>query len=289
MKEIFNNREVATGIWLIVVIFFGVKHREIRKSCRQTLKSFCHWKIIVTFVIMALYIVLCVLLLGQLTLWNTSMLKDTVYWFLFSSFILCTNLMAGNDYANFFKKTVLSCFKVVVLMQFLINLYTFPLWGELIFIPVITLLAMMNVVAESKPEYEPAKKLFDGILSIIGLGLVIYLIHMTWLHYSELSVSELLLSVLLPILLTFLFFPFLYFAKLIANYEVFFARLQIHISNNDDLLNYTCFKTLQHCHVNLIRLDRFEKFFLSNLWDTFDRDGVKRIITNFKSRQNNER
>lgn len=286
MNDLFNNREIATGVWFIILAIWIGQKTGMREAFSELLKAFSHWKLILPIFLMVGYVGLEVLILRQCNLWDISLLKDTIYWFFLTGFVLLAKFMGEKQDVSFFKHTLLQCFAIAVFLQFLLNLYTFPLWGELIFIPAITILAIMTTIAESDPEHEPAKKLFDGIISIIGLILVGYLIRMTWLHYSELSPSNLLLRALLPILLTLLFFPFLYVTKLVADYEMFFIRLQFHISDDDNLLRYTRFKILTHCHINLSRLARFEKFILAHLWDTRDRDGINRIITNFKSGRN---
>lgn len=286
MNDLFNNREIATGAWLVILIIWIGKKAGMRDAFSGLLKAFLHWKLILPIFLMIGYLGLEVLLLRQWNLWEISLLKDTVYWFFLTGFVLLAKFMGEKQDVGFFKKTLLQCFAVTVFIQFLLNLYAFPLWGELIFIPVIAIFAMMTTIAELDSNHEPAKKLFDRILSIIGLILVVYLIRMTWLHHSELSPSNLLLRIQLPISLTLLFFPFLYATKLVADYEMFFIRLKFHISDNEKLLRYTRFKTLMHCHINLPRLARFEKFILAYLWDTRDRDGINRIITNFKSGQN---
>lgn len=286
MTNLFNNREIATGIWLVIAAVWAGRRAGIREAFSKLPKAFFHWKIVTPIFLMAGYLSLEVWLLRQCKLWNMSLLKDTIYWFFLTGFVLLMTVMGEKENISFFRKTAIGCVAATVFIQFLLNLYTFPLWSELLFIPVTAILAIMTTIAESDKNLEPARKLFDGIISIIGLILVVYLIRMTWLHHSELSASSLLLSILLPILLTLLFFPFLYIAKLVANYEMFFIRLKLHISNDANLLKYTRAKTLQHCHVNLPRLDRFERFLLDHVWDTRDRDGINRIITNFKSGQN---
>lgn len=286
MTDLFNNREIATGVWLLVFVVLVAKKASMRDAFLKVLKAFLHWKLILPVFLMAGYLGLEVLLLQQWDLWNISLLKDTIYWFFLTGFVLLTKFMGEKQDVRFFRKTLLQCFAIAAFLQFLLNLYTFPLWGELIFIPAIAFLGAASVLTETDPDCAPAKSFFEWVQAIIGIIMVIYLVRMTWLHHSELSPSNLLLSVLLPILLTFLFFPFLYVTKLIANYEMFFVRLGFHISDDDNLLSYTRLKTLLHCHINLPRLDRFEKFLLAHVWDTRDRDGINRIITNFKSGQN---
>lgn len=285
MDAIFNNRELATGIWLVIAAVWAGRQAGIRKAFSKLPKAFFHWKIVTPIFLMAGYLWLEVWLLRQWKLWDISLLKDTIYWFFLTGFVLLMNYMDKKNGVAFLKKTAIECVAVTVFLQFLLNLYSFPLWGELILIPVAAFLGAASVLTETDSDCAPAKSFLEWVQVIIGIVMAVYLIRMTWVHRSELFETNLLLNVLLPILLTFLFFPFLYATKLVANYEMFFVRLQFVISENEDLRKYTRLKTLLHCHINLPRLDQFEKFLLNHLWDTRDQAGINRIIANFKSGQ----
>ncbi len=288
MTDLFNNREIATGIWLVVAVVWFGKITGVREAFAKMLKIFLEPKIFLPTLLMAGYLALEVLLLRRFHLWDPSLLKDAIYWFLLTGFVLFMNIMGDKTPSTFFKKAVVQCVAVTVFLEFLLNLYTFPLWGELIFIPTVAFLGAASAITETDSNLDPAKKLFEGIQTILGIIMVIYLVRMTWLHHSELSLPNMLLSVLLPISLTILFIPFLYLSKLIADYEMFFVRLRFVISKDDQLRAYTRLQTFFLCTVSLSRLGRFEKTLLANIWDTNDRDGINRIIQQFKSGKINE-
>lgn len=283
MTELFNNREIATGIWLMIAIFFGSRNKGIRESCTKVLRWFCHWKIIVRVLLMMLHVGLSVLLLYRLGLWNVSLLKDTIYWFLFAGFVLFMNLMTGKDDRTFFRKTILDCFKVMVLIQFLLNFYPLPLPVELVMVPVLVFLGAMAALAAIRPEFAPAKKVLDGVLAIIGFAVLAHVGRSIYLQYAGLLRMDVLRSLLLPMWLTFLFLPFLYVAKLIADYEMLFVRLPYLLNKNEELVAYVKRRALMTCHLDLRKLSRFSKDFLISLNPGEDRQSVDQWFRDFQS------
>lgn len=256
MSDLFNNREIATGMWLAVAIFLGARNAGIRESCGHLFGSFWKIKIVIPVLLMALHVGLSVLLLHRFHLWNMSLLKNTIYWFLFSGFVLFMNLMTSNECVAFFKKTIVGCVKIIVVIEFLLNFYTLPLLAELALVPAATFLVASSVYAENKPEYAPAKKLFDFILAVIGFALAGFVAKSIYQHYSGLMENDVLLSILLPINLTILLLPFLYFAKLIADYETLFIRLTFFVKEDDELFAYIKKRVVLFCHINLRKLNR---------------------------------
>ncbi len=283
MTDLFNNRETATGIWLAIVVFFGVRHKGIREACGNVLKSLWRCKIVVSVVLMILHIVLCVVLLGQLALWNASHLKETIYWFLCSGFVLFMNLMTDRDHAAFFRKTILDCFKVMVFIQFLIGFYPLPLTVELLLVPLLAFLAVGSAYAGTKPEYAPVKKLFDSALALIGVAVLAHVSKSIHQQYVGLLKPDVIRSMLLPLWLTLLFLPFLYIVRLIADYETLFIRLPYFVKRDDDrLLAYVKRRIMMLCHFNLRRLSRFSKDNLTCLHSITDKDRVDEMFTNFQ-------
>lgn len=282
MNDLFNNREIATGIWLAVAIFFGAKHKSVRESCRRILESFWRWKIVVPVLLMGLHVGLSVLFLHWLRLWNISLLKDAIYWFLFSGFVLFMNLMTGDDCAAFFRKTIIGCFKIIVFLQFLLNFYTLTLLVELLLVPVLVFVGAVSAYAESKPEYAVAKKFFDFVLAVIGFAVAAFVARSVYLHYSGLLKIEVLLGVLLPIRLTLLFLPFLYVAKLISDYEMLFIRLPYFVKRDEKLVAYVKRRILLLCHVDLKKLNTFSKEKLTRLYSIESKEGADQIFKAFR-------
>jgi len=281
MSDLFNNREIATGIWLGVAVFFGARNADIRDACIGVAKQFFHRKVAGLFLIMGLYAVGCVLLLSRLNLWNVSLIKETVYWVLFTGFVLLLNRMTGVDNKKFFRKTFCECLKVMVLLQFLINFFPMSLLVELILVPFVTILVVMSEMSGQKPEYAAGKKLFDGLMIIFGLFVLIYVARSITLHHADLLKSDVLLSLLLPIWLTLLLFPFLYVAKMVANYESLFLHISFFM-NDEALMAYVRWRVIRLCHLNMKRLNRFRREGLSALRSIEDRQSADKLFEEFR-------
>lgn len=287
MNDLFNNREIATGIWLVIAAVFAGRSKAVRESMAKVAKMFTNLKIAVPILLMAVYVGLEVILLKRLRFWDTSLLKDTLYWFLLSGFALLMNMIVEKEPGKFFKETVLQCVGITVALEFLLNLYTLPLLGEIILLPVLFLIAAASVMAENDPKYAPVGKLSAGVQSGLGGLLFVYVGWSLYGNRAELTTRDTLNSFLLPILLSLLFLPFLYFTKLVAVYEMFFARLQIFIREDNKLRAYVLRKTLLHCHLDLFKLARLQKIALASNWELNDRHGFDRLVELFKSGQTN--
>lgn len=283
MTDLFNNREIATGIWLAMAIFFGARSKPTRESCANVLKSFCHWKIALSVLLMAFHVGFGVLLLHRFRLWNISLLKDTIYWFLFFGFVLFMNLMTSSDHTAFFWKTILGCFKVMVLIQFLLNFYALPLPWELVMVPLLAFLAAISAYADTKPEYAVAKRVADGVLAVIGFAVAAHVVRSVYLHHTGLLKMDVLHSMLLPIWLTFLFLPFLYVVKLISEYEMLFVRLPYFVKKDDELVAYVKRRILMLCHIDLRKLSRLSKGKLTYLRSIENKQTADQVFMEFQT------
>jgi len=282
MTELFNNREIATGIWLGIAVFFGLRNKGLRAILVGVAKMFCRPKVSGLFLLMGIYLTCCVFALEKLKLWNITLLKETVYWVLITGFILLMNRMTGDDSRHFFRQSLFECFKVIVLIQFLVNIFTLPLLAELILVPWVVFLAIMSEYSGQKPEYAAVKKLFDWIMTLFGLFVVGFIARSIYLHHAELMTRDVLLSLLLPIWLTLFIFPFLNLAKLVSAYESLFVRASFYVTDAD-LLAYVKRRIIRVCRLNSLRVNRFAKEGLPALGGIGDRAEVDLLMNRFHS------
>lgn len=287
MSALFNNREIATGIWLVFAVVFAGRSKAFRESVAKLAMMFTNLKIAVPILLMAAYVGLEVILLKRLSFWDTSLLKDTLYWLLLSGSILLMNIIGEKETGKFFKEIILQSVGIAAILEFLLNVRTLPLIGELILLPALCFLAVASVIAENDPKHASAGKFFSGTQSVLGMLILIYVVRSLYLNHADLTNRATLNSFLLPILLTLLFVPFLYLWKLVTDYEMFFARLQIFIREDNKLRAYVRRTTLLHCHFDLFKLARFQKITLASNWELNDQHGVDRLVERFKSGQKN--
>ena len=109
----FNNREIATAIWLTIFAIWGLTKTDIRDSIAGVIRAFLHWKIVTCVAAMALYVTTIVALLAMTRLWQPGMIKDTLLWFSFTAFAMVMRFATSRDNENIFRQVCIDNAKLV--------------------------------------------------------------------------------------------------------------------------------------------------------------------------------
>lgn len=254
--NLFNNREIATAIWLLVIFILMLFNRDLRKSFLDVFKAFFKIKILSPIFFMIAYTAGIVFVLYQINFWNISLLKDTVVWFCFTAIVLCVNLVTSETDQNLFRKVIVDTIKIVIIIEFIVNTYTFSLAVELVLIPVVTFIAILGVFAKTDEKYSSVAKLTNGLLIIIGIVILIFSISNVVSDYKNFVSLDTLRKFLLPPLLTILFLPFIYFMVLFSTYEQLFVQLNLGYEKSKKLKRYAKRKIIQHCLLSLKKVKK---------------------------------
>lgn len=135
---------------------------------------------------------------------------------------------------GFLRRTTQRVLTLSLLAEVFVNLVVLPLSIEIWFLPLITVLIVMQVFMEGKEEYAPGKKLIDGVVAGIGLALFAFVGISLIADPDQLDLAHLTRVVALPVWLTLFSLPFIYFLGLWVAYEqafiriAFFARDEVH-------------------------------------------------------------
>ena len=227
----FNNREIALAIWLIVGIMFVLSKKPIREGFQGVWKTFCQRLILVPLGLMVCYIIFVVFGLHKIGLWDMCLLKNTVLWSISAATVSFFRIPQIIEDEHYFRNTIKDNFKFIALIEFVVAFYTFPLWAELLIVPVVTVLVAIQTYAEMKEEYAPVEKLLNGLLSLFGGSLITYAVYKLFTDFGTFTQPETLTDFSLPIVLSLLFLPFLFALALYVNYENTFLRLNSRIKN----------------------------------------------------------
>ncbi len=277
----FNTREIAIILWLFVFIIWTFSQKNIRNSLFGVLKSLFQIKILSVIIVAIVYTGLIVLLLAKIRIWEWVLLKDTIYWFIAVAFVLLMNTNKTNQEKGFFIKILKDNLKIILVLEFILTLYTFNLITEIILVPILVFIGAVSAVSELKKEYLPVKKLFDFILSSIGIFFIIFALGKVFGDYQNIMTSQNLKTFILPPLLTVAFIPFVYFFALIMAYETLFIRLGIFNKNDPNLVKFTKRKIILACHLNLPKLNHFAKEGTQDLIKITDQKDVNAIIKKY--------
>jgi len=280
--SIFNNREIAFAIWLLVAFIFVLTKSDIRKSLTDVVKYFFKIKIQIFITITIAYTAVIVTILYLLNLWGISLLKDTIIWFCFSGIVMCLNMVTSSKQENLFKKIIKNNIKIVIMIEFLVNTYTFSFVVELFFIPFITFIAILDAVAQTDNKYNSVSKLINGLQFIIGVSILIYVIIHAISDYSNLGSFDTFRSILLAPLLTISFLPLIYFMLVFSAYEKLFIRLNLGTEKSKKLKNYAKREIINYCKFSLKRLNKILNMNVYNIMQIKDEKDVHDMINIYK-------
>jgi len=283
VNNLFNNREISTLFWLSVLAVWALRQEHLRQSFARIPKAFWKWRIVVLTLFLMLYVAACAYGMNRIGLWNPSHLKGTLLWFLGSGYVMFVQLLGEERNLGLLREIGFKCFKLILVMEFLIGMYVFSLPVELVFVPFLSLVVMMKAIADTEVEkdYRAVQKLLDGILIIIGFVLVYHTVREAASEPGRLLASKTLKDFALPIWLTLSFLPVLYLGKLAAMYQVLFVRISFLINHDERVQRYVKWKTLLLCRLNVWRLERWGRYLPTKLCFIEDRDDVQNVIRRF--------
>lgn len=276
---IFNNREIASGIWLLIIFIFMIRKKDIRHSLKRFFKTLFNKKILISFIFMFISTAIIVLFLYHINFWDISLLKDTIIWFLFSGIVTCVNAITSRSDKNKLKKIIYENLKVLILIEFIINYYTFPLIIELIVMPIITVIFLLDVFTDNKEKYSSVKKLMKTLQTVIGFFLIYYFISNLVSSYQGFISYNTLKSFLLPIILSLFFLPFIYLFLLYAKYDMIFIRLKMGSSKSKELTKYAKKEIIKTCLLNLNKVKKLLKGNAAKLMHIQNKEDVDELIS----------
>jgi len=254
-----TTREWAILFWLLVIfIWIGTK-KEIRHSLGRLAKEFFRWPILFIVLLMTLYVFLQFTILNRLQFLHVELLKDYIYWYFGFAFLSLFKINIYHPSKDIFKDLFVETLKISVLVEFLINFYTFPFIVELVFIPITVITYLLLAVSETQERFSIIKKLLNFVLSILGIVVIIYVGYMISIHFSELITITNAFSIITPVILSITFLPWLYFLNLYMVYEELFVRINFLLRKSPKLIKPLKQKILYYNHVNLRNLNIFRE------------------------------
>jgi hypothetical protein len=221
----FNNRELAIGVWIIIAFVGSLFTKTGRDFFKNTLPILFSKSFVIFYLIMSAVLVSGVWLLYNFKFWDWSMLKDTILWVFFVEIPVCAKAIQEAKNERFFLKIIKESVQIIVVIEFILNYWTFSFWVEFIWIPIAVICGMFLAVAQHQKQKSVAK-FFEKIFIFVGLVLIITaVVNFFRKPVSIINIATLKL-LLLPILLLLLNMPVVYALSLYGVYEQIFIRLK---------------------------------------------------------------
>ena len=187
-------------------------------------------------------------------------MKDTVLWTVVSAFGLFLRSNEAGDDEKFFLSAVYENLKFAALLEFVVNMYTFPLIVEIVLMPLAVLLALISEYTKRKEGegFDEVRGFSEGLLAILGIGILAFTLKQITGNLHEFATAQTLFDFLLPFVLTLLLLPFIYVLALLIQYEALFTRVDF-FTPDKSLSRYVKWKIIRACNLHLYRLHRFSR------------------------------
>ena len=226
IRDIFNNREIAIGLWVIVAVILFLCTKAAREFLKTALPILFCKKFVVFYIVFLSYLATVLYILHWAELWNLELLKDTIFWVLFVELPLFTKTIEKADSVHFFRKLLKDNIAVAVLIEFFIGFWTFSLAVELVIVPATFLISALYAIASMDKKHMSAKRFFEVMFAVWGIVLLINAISCLFNSPSTFFNLDTLKSLLLPLVLLIFNLPVVYGLALYNMYEQVFIRVK---------------------------------------------------------------
>ncbi len=254
----FSTREISFIIWAFIALFFAIKNVEVRESFLVLIKLLLKKSFVIIYAIFGIYVTGQVYILQKLGIWSNLLVKDLIIWVFTFGLVSIVNINTLSKDSHFIKSILRNILKLISVVEFIVNLYTFSIYVELLLVPFVFLASGILAYSEIDAKYKPVRDFLNGIFITIGFGLVIYLIRILVLDYESLLTQENLLLFVFPVYLSITFIPFLYIFALYVVYEELIVIMR-HILKKGELSSYFTKKLIMECKFSLKKLILFNK------------------------------
>ncbi len=220
--SIFSSRELATLFWVVVFTIWVIRKDNVLASVWSFIKSFSAlWKFLL---LLALYISTVLYVLSELSIWNTEMLKVTIYWIFGWSVVAFINSGKLLQKKGYLRSIFKDIFNITVLIAFFVNLYTFPLWFELLLVPFAVTLGTLTFFSSTKEEYKIVYKFLNYVQITFGTAVLVFCVSNALINIQTIANWSVVVELLLPVYMSILLLPFLYAMSWYSRYEQVIIR-----------------------------------------------------------------
>ena len=273
-----NAREIAVVIWTLLFVGWGLSKSEVRRSAGGVIRAASNWKIALPAVIMAAYTAAVIWGLHAVDFWDWDLLKKSVLWFFISSFALAYKAVSESEEHNFWRSAVTDQVKITVVLVYLANTYTFPLWGELLLVPALTFVGMLDIVAKSDEQYAVVARMTEGLLMVYGLALLGLAFHSAFVNFGSQEIDLMARSLALVPILAVSITPLLFVFQVLESYGQLWMRLRLGREKDARLVRYAKWRLVRHLRLRPRRAKAFLREHAGDLMRLASRAEIDHII-----------
>ena len=232
MTRYADAREIATICWVAVLAIMAVALPRSRGHVVDVLKQLGNWKLWLPLGIYALCLICLVYVGYHLGLWTWSLLAATVIWFFVSGLkSLWGAVTEATKSRRHFRRHLAELVSLAVFLEFFINLRPLPFLAELVLVPFIAFVALVQGALPGIVRSSRGPRIASGVLICIAVGLLVWSV-LGMVDDPIFDAGDVLRQFILPFWLSILTLPIIFMAAMAASYELLFTRLRFFTKAN---------------------------------------------------------
>lgn len=253
-----TTREIASAIWLAVFLVVVLIQKSTRESLGSVFQALLQPMLLIPLAIGAAYAAAEIYLLDRLGWWSVANLKTTIVWLFTFAFVTMFEAATARGRKAELGKITVEILSVAGLLTFITELYSFPLWAEVVALPFVTVIALMGMMATQKPDHAQVAKLMGCLSALVGFSYIGFSLWKTYQLWSETATLANALELAIPILLSLGFIPFLYAWRAYVAYSDAFATVSV-FGIDESLMPYARWLAISRIRGDLELLERWRK------------------------------
>ena len=281
--SILSTREWATIIWILIVLICILRNKKTRKSFLDVIKILFGKVLIKVWLITALYVFIISFVFSKTAIWDPIYIKDIVIWYLTAGIIFCFNAVSRESDERFILNVLKDNLKFTIIIEFIYSTFTFGLLVELLIIPIITILTIIDAITEHKKEYHTVHEFIQYIFVIIGIWLFYETFKIGLREYKELNILNTFVSFMIPIIYLILIMPLEYAIELYSKYETLLFRISFKNSNDKKVIRKRKLLIIKECGLSIRNVLLFQKEYCSKMYTKMSDDNFALLINEFKN------
>ena len=280
-----NSREIAVALWLSVLFVFGfAKSASARKALYSLIKSAFNRKICLPLIAVFMPLLWSLMVFAHYQVLEAYMLKTTILWLLTAGIAMSFKATEIKSKDSFLRIILLRLFKLTLVLEFVINLYVFPLLVELVLVPVTALVTTLPIVARAskRKDYEPVRKLLEGVMAFIGIFLFVFTLVNILNHPDTFFTLANFKLMMLPLVLTLLHMPAVYIMALYFAYERIFTILGVLYPafRASRRIKLAC---IRKCNFHIKSIRKMQPFLVKEITPSLREDEILQLVRQFSS------
>ena len=284
ITDIFSSREIVSGIWFFIFFIFILSKPKIRVSILNVIQVATGKQLIIPLIIIIIYSTILVLIASCFSFWQWKYLKDIAFWVIFVGVPVSFGATIIKENNSYFTDILKKNFKFIVIVEFLLSTITFSILTELVILPLLTLLILLEAVASTREEYYKVNKLLSFFLALAGFIILGLTLKKAIENYIIFSSFDLLIKFSIPIALSFLFIPMAYCFAIFAEYQQLFITLGFREPEDKVIKRKHRWEIIKACKLSYRRVRHFKKTYLKNIYVNMGLDEFYLIMEKFKKR-----